>query len=174
MLKYQFQIDFSEQQLIDCSSSYGNEGCNGGMMNNAYKYVINNGITLETYYPYRQTGSSCKYNSQTMPHFSIADSTVVYGDCSALLAILKKRPVAVLISANPSFIFYRSGVLNSCGYTINHAIQLVGVVNNSSGGYYIGKNSWGTAWGDQGYVYIDNKIEGGNLCDVCQYPQYPI
>ena len=108
-----------------------------------------------------------------MPHFSISNSNIIYGNCNALLGILKQRPVSVVISANASFIFYKSGILNSCGSVINHALQLVGIVQNNVDNYYIGKNSWGTSWGVLGYVYIDSQLQGGNLCNVCSYPQYP-
>jgi hypothetical protein len=108
-----------------------------------------------------------------MPHFSISKSNIIYGSCSALAEILTQRPVSVVISANIAFIFYQSGILNSCGTTINHALQLVGMVKNETYGYYIGKNSWGNSWGMLGYVYIDSQQEGGNLCSVCAYPQYP-
>ncbi len=108
-----------------------------------------------------------------MPHFSISNSNIIFGNCNELAGVLKKRPVSVVVSVNLAFIFYQSGVLNSCGSTINHALQLVGMVRSEVGGYYIGKNSWGTAWGMQGYVYIDSLQQGGNLCNVCSYPQYP-
>ena len=129
-MKHQYQIDFSEQQLIDCSSSYGNEGCGGGMMNNAYQYVINFGITLESYYLFRQAASACKYNPKNMPHFSISKSNIIFGNCKALATVLKQRPVSVVISANAAFVFYQSGILNTCGSIINHALQLVGIVKN--------------------------------------------
>jgi KDEL-tailed cysteine endopeptidase len=93
-----------------------------------------------------------------MPHFNIKESKVIENDCSALSVILKERPVSVVISANPSFIFYRSGILNECGAVINHSLQLVGLMSDSSGSYYIGKNSWGSQWGDQGYIYINSLL----------------
>ena len=144
------------------------------MMNNAYQYVAQAGITLESYYPFQQGTRECTYDPTKMPHFSIKGSMVLQGDCSALLGILKERPVSVVISANPSFIFYQSGILNSCGESINHAIQLVGAVRNGDKGYYIGKNSWGTSWGDNGFVLINSLMSSGNLCNVCSYPQYPL
>jgi cathepsin L len=174
ILKYRLQIDLSEQQLVDCSRPYGNSGCGGGMMNNAFQYVVDNGLTLESYYPYQQVARNCKYDPNVMPHFSIKGSIVIERDCNALAGILKQRPVSVVISANPSFIFYQKGILNSCGKNINHALQLVGMVKNYEESYYIGKNSWGVAWGMKGYVFIDSSEEAGNLCSVCEFPQYPI
>lgn len=78
----------------------------------------------------------------------------------------------MVVSVNIAFVFYSSGVLNSCGTEINHAIQLVGYYKDSNQAYYIGKNSWGVAWGDQGFVKIDANMNAGNLCNVCAYPQY--
>ena len=143
-------------------------------MTNAYQYVINQGVTLEFFYSYEQTTKSCTYEPTRMPHFSISSSNIIYGSCSDLEKILKQRPVSVVISADVNFLFYKSGILNTCGQTINHAIQLVGIIKNSASSYYIGRNSWGTEWGDGGYVYIDSTINNGNLCNVCTYPQYPI
>lgn len=65
-----------------------------------------------------------------MPHFSISKSNIIYGNCKALVSVLKERPISVVISANIAFIFYQSGILNSCGSVINHALQLVGIVKN--------------------------------------------
>jgi len=80
----------------------------------------------------------------------------------------------VVVSADINFLFYRSGVLNVCGKNINHALQLVGYYKDKKTAYYIGKNSWGTNWGQQGFVHIDANIQNGNLCSVCEYPQYPL
>lgn len=142
-------------------------------MDNAFKYVVKEGITVQSVYPFQQKVKKCGFSKSTMPGFTITGSQIIYNDCSALTDILQKRPVSVVISANPSFIFYKQGILNDCGSTINHALQLVGLIKNSKQGYYIGKNSWGTNWGQSGYVFIDSLVKNGNLCNVCSYPQYP-
>jgi hypothetical protein len=78
-----------------------------------------------------------------MLHISITSSNIIYGSCSSLESILKKRPVFVVISADVNFIFYKSGISNTCEEIINHAIQFVGMIKNSTNNYYIGRNSWG-------------------------------
>jgi cathepsin L len=54
---------FSEQQLVDCSKSYGNLGCSGGLMNSSFFYVIDHGITLESKYAYKGVQGTCHYQS---------------------------------------------------------------------------------------------------------------
>lgn len=68
-------VSFSEQQLVDCSTAYGNEGCNGGWMNASFFYVIDNGITFENKYPYRGVGGKCNYNPATDKAWQISDCT---------------------------------------------------------------------------------------------------
>jgi cathepsin L len=53
---------FSEQQLVDCSTSYGNHGCQGGLMDFAFYYIKDHGLTLEATYPYRGVNGQCHYN----------------------------------------------------------------------------------------------------------------
>jgi KDEL-tailed cysteine endopeptidase len=143
------------------------------MMDNAFRYVIDYGVALESQYGYVGTSGSCKYRADTMKAYSISRSTIIYNDCPGLVRVLKERPVTVVVSVDMSFIFYGQGVLNSCGTSINHAIQLVGYYKNSSSSYYLGKNSWGVAWGQQGFIKIDATLNNSNLCSVCAYPQYP-
>ena len=142
-------------------------------MDNAFRYVINNGITVSSLYPYQYRTNTCQYDQKEMkPSFTIKTSKIIFSDCAALTDVLKNRPVTVVVSVNIAFIFYSEGVLNSCGTFINHAIQLVGYYKSPLRSYYIGKNSWGTAWGQEGFVYIDAVSQNGNLCNVCSYPQY--
>jgi hypothetical protein len=87
---------FSEQQLVDCSGSYGNQACNGGLMDSAFKFVKDHGITTEGAYPYRAVKGSC---AATSGAFKISGYTDAAG-CTALANAVVGRPVSVAVDAN--------------------------------------------------------------------------
>jgi len=85
------------------------------------------------------------------------------------------RPVAIAVAADSLYWgFYKSGILSQCTQTVNHGVNLVGVFQNTTQSYWIVKNSWGTGWGEKGYIRINRTLDNGNLCSVCAYPQYSI
>ncbi len=53
-------VDLSEQQLVDCSEYYGNQGCRGGFRMPALKYIKDHGISTESEYPYKAVTQACK------------------------------------------------------------------------------------------------------------------
>jgi len=121
-------LSFSEQQLVDCSHSYGNNGCNGGLMNNSFFYVVDNGITLESTYPYKGVGGQCHYTAADEA-FRIKDCTEVTAlHAQPLLAAINQQPVSVAIQANHmSFQLYKSGVYSgNCGTKLDHGVLAVG------------------------------------------------
>jgi len=140
---------FSEQQLVDCSTSYGNQGCNGGLMNLSFFYIKDNGITLESKYPYKGVGSTCKYNVADKA-WTISDCTEVTEDNEqSLLGAIAKNPVSVAIQANHlSFQLYKKGVYTgNCGTNLDHGVLAVGYGTLSGRKYFRVKNSWGRTWG---------------------------
>jgi cathepsin L len=104
---------FSEQQLVDCSGSYGNMGCNGGLMDNAFKYIEKSPLELENSYPYKARDGSCSYVASKG-----VGKVKAYKDVSRdtsgnqLKAALAKGPVSVAIEAD-QYVFqgYHSGVI---------------------------------------------------------------
>lgn len=151
---------FSEQQLVDCSGSYGNQACNGGLMDNAFKYVRDHGITTEAAYPYKAVKGTCVTNTGA---FKISGYTDDRG-CTALTNALNGRPIAVAVDA-AKWSPYKSGVFNSCGTSLDHGVLLVGVTST----YWKVKNSWGSGWGESGYI----RLSPGNTCGICNQPSHP-
>lgn len=151
---------FSEQQLVDCSTTFGNHGCNGGLMDNAFKFVIKNGITTEASYPYVAKGQTCK---QTTGDYKITGFTDIK-NCNDLASALQGRPISVAVDAS-NWSPYRSGVFNNCKTSLNHGVLLTGVTDQ----YWHVKNSWGPSWGESGYI----RLARGNTCGICNVASYP-
>jgi C1A family cysteine protease len=166
-------VPLSEQQLMDCSWSYGNMGCNGGLMDYAFEYLIDNGGSCtEESYPYTEKSShTCKRCTPvTKP---TACQNVPQDNPEALKAAIAKGPVSVAIQANQaSFQFYKRGVLTGlCGKKLDHGVLAVGFDDAYSTPYWKVKNSWGETWGMEGYVLIEQK---GDRCGVAMQPSLPI
>lgn len=96
--------DLSEQQLVDCSGPTGNEGCNGGLMNNAYDYLISAGGSCQTKdYPYTGRDGSCK---KCTPSVVVKGYDTAPSGNDGLAKTLQRGPVAVALAATSSFQFY--------------------------------------------------------------------
>jgi len=151
--------DLSEQQLVDCAGAYGNQGCNGGLMSQAFDYIKDfGGSNNQAKYPYRgrdQTCTASKDPKDIVVTLAKYDSLPA-GNEGSLGDYLVKGPISVAIEADQAiFQFYTSGVLDgNCGRNLDHGVTLVGFNSDSSTGYWIVKNSWGTSWGNKGYVWI--------------------
>jgi len=146
----------AEQQLVDCSGSVGNQGCNGGWPNKAIGWLASHGSCAEASYPYTARDGSCKTCSSVTKPNGVGTGS---GE-STLAGQLASLPVSVCVDASGGFQHYAGGVFSGpCGTQINHAILAVGYTAS----YWIVKNSWGTSWGSQGYIYM---ARGKNLCGV--------
>ena len=171
-------VSLSEQQILDCSQSYGNTPCNGGLMTNSFRYIISaGGLETEADYPYEAQGGYCMFE-QSQVAAKISQYQVV-GQSEALLqkASASIGPISVGIDASQrSFQLYQSGVYDEpeCDpENIDHAVLVVGYGVESDGTeYWLVKNSWGTTWGDEGYVkMVRNK---NNQCGIANLASYPI
>jgi hypothetical protein len=161
VIYFKNQQEYSVQQVVDCSSGYGNNGCYNGRMDNTFNYVKAVGINTWNAYPYTASPGNCKVSSGI---FRINGSVPV-SNCNALSNALTYRPVSVAVDGQ-NMQNYRSGVFSSCGTNLSLPLLLVGMTSSS----WTLKNSWGTAWGENGYI----RIYGGNTCGVCQAGTYPI
>jgi len=169
----------SEQQLVDCSTAQGNQGCNGGLMDNAFQYIISNGgLTTETGYPYTATGpNTC--NVQTPLASTITSyCDVTSGSETALMNAVAQQPVSVAIEADQScFQFYSGGVMSdaSCGTQLDHGVLAVGFGTSSGQKYWNVKNSWGTSWGVNGYIMLGRQVAGqpSGVCGIALEPSFP-
>lgn len=174
-LKYGKLVDLSEQQLVDCSSSYGNEGCNGGLMDNAFNYIKDKGICLENEYPYKETSQKCKSCETVLKIDSFVD--VSPNSETALQQAVAIQPVSVAIEADKSvFQFYSGGVMSSkCGSNLDHGVLVVGYGTLNGKDFWKVKNSWGPGWGDSGYILLERNIQDSKgQCGIAMIPSYPI
>jgi len=163
----------SEQQLVDCATSYGNMSCNGGSMDRAFKYAEANGLCTEAAYPYTGVGGTCKSSSCAVSANSkITSYTDVVHTENALGAASDLEPVSVAIEADQAgFQFYQSGVFSGvCGQNLDHGVLVVGYGDSGTTPYWKVKNSWGTTWGMQGYILI---IRNQDECGIANEPSYP-
>jgi C1A family cysteine protease len=169
-------VSLSEQQLVDCSTKQGNEGCNGGLMDYAFEYVIaNKGLTTEKLYPYKAVDQKCKtVTSQPVTISSYSD--VAHNSDQAMENAVAKGPVSVAIEADqPAFQFYKSGIFSdpSCGTGLDHGVLAVGYDIQGTTKYWIVKNSWGSDWGAQGYILMVRK-SGAGECGINMESSYPV
>jgi len=172
-------VSLSEQNLMDCSRSYGNLGCNGGLMDSAFKYIIaNGGIDTESSYPYEESTSyDCRYKAVNKGAEISSYKDVTKGSESALQnAVAYRGPVSVAIDASKmSFQLYDGGYYyeSRCSSTnLDHGVLAVGYGTGSDGDYWIVKNSWGTSWGDKGYIYMARNEN--NNCGIATQASFPI
>jgi len=172
-------VSLSEQQLVDCSGSYGNMGCNGGLMDNAFKYIIaNGGLCSEADYPYTASDGTCK-SSSCKPVATISSYHDVPADnANAMMAAIAQQPVSIAIEADQMcFQFYSSGVLTcSCGTSLDHGVLAVGYGSDNGQDYWRVKNSWGASWGMSGYILLGRGSNFGpsGECGLLSVPSYPI
>jgi len=163
----------SEQQIVDCSSPHGNNGCNGGFMTNVYNYMLSaKGVASEASYAYNGKQNGCGAGGKTHKG-CIQRFMAVNNEAAMTDALHKVGPIAVAVQAGVrSFQMYSTGVYTdkACGATgIDHAVAVVGYGSQNGQNYYIVRNSWGTGWGEGGYMKMIPSI-----CQVTKYGYYPI
>lgn len=174
--------ELSPQQIVSCDKT--DAGCNGGDLPTAFDYVESaGGLDTEEDYPYTsQTGSSGSCKSSTpvvkISDYKYAVSPCEGGSCSSQdedglkAALATQGPLSVCVNAE-SWNSYYGGVLSGkCSGKYNaldHCVQLVGYDTTASTPYWKVRNSWGTSWGEKGFIRLPM---GENSCGIADEAMY--
>ena len=163
-------VQYSEQQLVDCDRGGESEGCNGGDMVDAFRYLIRvGGIEKQSVYPYTAKNGVCKFASLLISE-SLSDIVQIAKDEEEMRkALLEVGPLSVALDASSLQVYKQGSIIrqtSKCGQTedfLNHAVVIVGYGVENGVKFWIAKNSWGTSFGDQGYFRIER---GNNTCGI--------
>jgi len=159
----------SVEQIVDCDTAGQDQGCNGGFPSGAYSYVQSaGGIETETAYPYTAEGGqsgSCNFQQSSVVA-TVTGSSSISGETGIYQQLSTGGPVSVCVDAS-QWSSYQGGVLTSCTNNVDHCVQATGYANyNSANAYWIVRNSWGTSWGENGFIWIQI---GQDLCSIGDY-----
>ncbi|KAE8574108.1 procathepsin L [Halyomorpha halys] len=170
-------VSLSEQNLVDCSKEFGNDGCSGGLMIGAFEYIAaNGGIDTEDSYPYEAKEGECRFKMSEIGANATGAVEIPNGDEEALKsAIATIGPISVAIDAGQtSFRFYDNGIYEDSKCSpdgLDHGVLLVGYGSENGTDFWLVKNSWNTVWGEEGYIRIARNKE--NMCGIASMASYP-
>ncbi|KAI4901396.1 hypothetical protein NFI96_009128 [Prochilodus magdalenae] len=168
-------VPLSPQNLVDCSVIVGNHGCKGGYLSKSFIYVIRNkGIDSDSFYPYEHREGTCRYAVKGKAGYCSSFQVLPRNERLMMEAVATVGPISVGINARlASFHRYRSGIYDdpSCdSRLVNHAVLVVGYGRDKGQDYWLIKNSWGTAWGERGFIRM---ARNRNRCGIANFPIFP-
>ena len=158
----------SPEQITQCdTTSYG---CSGGWSENAYNYVKKaGGIETEANYPYTSysgTTGTCKVNTAKFV-VTVSSYKTLSGESAMASYVQTSGPLSVCVDAN-NWNSYTGGIMTTCGKSVDHCVQATGVDTSS---YWKVRNSWGTSWGESGFIRLKY---GANTCAITHDPTYAV
>ena len=170
----------SEQQLVDCDRKK-DQGCNGGLMDNAFDFInTNGGLCEESDYEYTGVDGKCQTTCKNVVGTTVSKHTDVNATEQDLMSAIASQPVSIAIEADQrGFQFYASGVFSgSCGSKLDHGVLAVGYgqmkQNDKNLMYWHVKNSWGSSWGMKGFILLERgKTQSGGQCGILNSASYP-
>lgn len=173
----QTKISLSEQQLIDCSRNYNNNGCNGGYPPNAYNYIAQNDINRLEDYPYAGVDQNCRADGGKNVNVHLTGIVTIPEDDEESLryATYIQGAMNVGIHVTDNFMHYGGGLFDdpTCNkYDRNHCVTVVGYGRENDRDFWAVKNSWGPGWGEGGYIKMARKKDGQcGIAMTCFSPQ---
>jgi len=163
-------VSLSEQELVSCDTLCS--GCNGGLMDDAFDWLVETqggGITLEADYPYVSGGGyvpPCQGGQSPAAYIS-GHQDVAHDEGSMAAFVAQSGPLSIAVDAT-SWQSYGGGVMTDCQATqVDHGVLIVGFDTSASPPFWIIKNSWGPGWGESGYIRI---MYGANECLITTVP----
>jgi C1A family cysteine protease len=158
----------SPQEIVDCDTT--DNGCSGGWPSNAYQFVISEGgLETAANYPYTAQDGTCNFQSNEV---AVTISSWQYATQNSDESTLQTNLVgwgalSVCVDAS-SWQDYTGGVLMAadCTNNIDHCVQLVGYDMTQSTPFWIVRNSWGTDWGENGYIRLQYGQDTCAVADV--------
>jgi cysteine peptidase B len=162
----------SEQELVSCDTI--DSGCNGGLMDNAFTWLLQahqGKIVTEASYPYVSGEGqvpACSMSGTVFGAQITGYENIVKTEDAMANWVYANGPLSIAVDAT-SFQTYTGGILTNCiSQQIDHGVLIVGFDDTGSIPYWIVKNSWGRSWGVQeGYIYV---AKGSNQCLITSYP----
>lgn len=160
----------SPEQITQCDTT--SSGCNGGWTEHAYNYVKKaGGLETEANYPYTSysgTTGTCSASSSKFV-MKVSSYATVTGESTMAAYVQSTGPLSVCVDAM-TWNSYTGGIMSSCGKRVDHCVQAVGVYP-TTGGYWKVRNSWGTSWGESGYIRLSY---GANTCAITSDATYAV